>query len=577
MEKTIELHVAQTPMMQRGENNHLEYGWSEELQEQILQFHFQLLRCNSKTQENLANRLESILQTCIENQEQIHLGKYQELMITMYKMIGYTRDIIHGKGEIVLAYMQILIWYKFYPELAKFALKCFVHCDEMHPYGSWKDIKYFCNYCIQCGYTEEFPLIQYALFLVTNQLRLDEISTSKTLLAKWIPREKSKKFGWIFDKLSELYFPKYFETAKTPEQKIPARLKAKTEYRRIISKLNKLLHTVQIKQCDNQWSSIDHSKTTSITMITQKKAFLNLTHGFEPRVRSLKEDRIHCAKNLHDLILNKSESINGKRVGLNTFTKNALRLLQNRGSQMEIDLLNLQWKNFTCQFSDLGPMIAMVDCSDFMQSNDNANPYCSALALGCLIAEKSTLGKRVLVFNEKPSWHNLDMCDTFTSMIESIKSVEKSPSTNFYNALDIILDAVVEKKLTSDDVSGMVLVILSDMQVTNKENAFDVNTLYDTMKEKYAETGIRICGTGYEPPHILFWNLRSTTGFPCLSDEKNVTMISGYHPSILRRFSDKITRGFRGGNPWTTLIESMNKNRYKCMENKIKTELGFFE
>ena len=562
---------------QCGENNHLEYGWSADLQEQIIQFNFQLTRCNSKIQEDLSKRLESILKNCTLNKECMHLGKYQELMITLYKMIGYTRDIVDGKGEYTLAYMQILVWYKFYPELAKFALQCFVQCDDVHQYGSWKDIKYFCNYCIKLGYNEDFPLIQHTLSLATNQLRLDQTNESKTLLAKWIPREKSKKFGWIFDKLSELYFPHYLESAKTPEQKITARMKAKTEYRRILSKLNKLLDTVQIKQCENQWSNIDHSKTTSITMLSQRKAFLNLSRSYDPRIRSFKEDRIQCAANLHHLISKNDSTINGKRVGLNIFAKTALRLLQNEGSRLELDLLNSQWRNYTRQVPDLKPMIAMIDCSNFMQRNDQCNPYCSAIALGCLIAEKSIFGKRVLTFSENPTWHNLDACDTFTSMVQSIKNGENGLSTNFYKALDIILDTIVEKNLTHDEASGLVLTILSDMQINKEEKIFDIGTLYDTMKEKYAETGIRICGKAYELPHILFWNLRSTTGFPCLGDEKNVSMTSGYHPSILRRFSEKECRGFKGSTSWTGLIESMNKKRYKCLENKIKTELGIFE
>ena len=43
--------------------------------------------------------------------------------------------------------MQIYTWYHFFPNLAQFAFKQFVIPDcKMHPYGSWKDIKCFCNY-----------------------------------------------------------------------------------------------------------------------------------------------------------------------------------------------------------------------------------------------------------------------------------------------------------------------------------------------------------------------------------------------------------------------------------------------
>jgi hypothetical protein len=561
---------------QYGEKKHLEYGWSKEIEENILQFSFQLTRCNSYRQIDLSKRLESILQSLVSNSICMHLGKYRELIITLYKLVGYSRDIIQGKGECDLSYMQIIIWYNFYPELAKYALRSFVILDdEQHPYGSWKDIKYFCNYCRDTfHYNEDHPLIQYCFSLVNHQLQMDVKSNSKSLLAKWIPREKSKKFGWIFDKLSDLYFPQYLDTAKTPEQKISAKLKARTEYRRIISNLNKELDTVQIKQCDNQWSKIDHSKTTSITMSKQSKSFLNLTLTLEPRPRSYEEDRIQCANNLNCLI--EKYEVNGKRVGLNTFTKNALRLIKNEGTQTEINLLNSQWRNYTRQFQDLGPIITMVDCSNSMQMNEKGNPFYTAIGMSCLIAEKSIIGRRILTFSETPLWHNLDDCDTFTKMVASISKCNQGLSANFDKALNIILDKIIEKKLTAEEVSGLILVILSDMQIQSK-NVADAACFSDSIKEKYSDAGLQICGKPYSPPHIIFWNLRSTNGFPCLSNEKNVTMISGYNPSILHRFCEKVSHGFKGSTPWLNLMDCMNKKRYRHLEDAIKKRIGFFE
>jgi Domain of unknown function (DUF2828) len=565
----MENPIAYTPT-QYGENKHAEYGWSEEIEETILQFSFQLIRCDNYRQIELSKRLEFILKQLVSNCNNMHLGKYQELMITLYKLIAYTRDIIQGKGECDLSYMQIVIWYKFYPELAKYALSRFMVLeDEQHPYGSWKDIKYFCNYCKDnFKYNEDHPLIDYCVSLVNNQLKVDLKNKSKSLLAKWIPREKSKKFGWLFDKLSQRYFSQYLDTAKTPEQKILARLKAKTEYRRIISKLNKEIDTVQIKQCDNQWSKINHSKTSSITMLKQSKAFLNLTVNLEPIPRSYEEDRIQCAKNLHYLI--EKDEMHGKCIGLNTFAKTASRLIKNGGTKMEFDLLNSQWRNYIYKFPDLAPMIAIIDGAN------SEDQFYTALGIGCLIAEKSSLGKRVLTCSENPIWHNLEMCNTFSSMIESIDSVESIPSANFYKALNVVFDNIIEKKLTQEEVSGLILVILSDMQI-EKENIFDTSTLYDSITEKYYDAGVQICGKPYEPPHIIFWNLRSTNGFPCLSNDKNVTMISGYHDSILKRFCEKESHSLKGSTPWLTLVHCMRKKRYQPLENMIKKELGFFE
>jgi hypothetical protein len=54
-------------------------------------------------------------------------------------------------------------------------------------------------------------------------------------------------------------------------------------------------------------------------------------------------------------------------------------------------------------------------------------------------------------------------------------------------------------------------------------------------------------------------------------------MISGYNPTFLNRFNEKICNGIQTITPWLGLFESMNRQRYKYMENKIKRELIFFE
>ena len=64
-------------------------------------------------------------------------------------------------------------------------------------------------------------------------------------------------------------------TANTEARRQKAVLKCKTEYRKILSAINKQIDTVQIKQCSHHWSEIEPSKQTSITMHKQKKAFLN--------------------------------------------------------------------------------------------------------------------------------------------------------------------------------------------------------------------------------------------------------------------------------------------------------------
>ena len=570
-----------TPM-QLGENGHQEYSWSSQLTEKILQLSFQFTRCDSTTIESLSSELKHTLRNLIGGFKngQIAYETYKESMTVLYKMIGHTRDIIDGKGEYELSYMQIFTWNEFFPELAKYALLKFVSSEE-HPYGSWKDIKYFCNYCFQHGMKVQDPLMQYAFSLINLQISDDVSGSTATpsLAAKWVPREKSRKFGWIFQELALSYFIHYLYSANTPEQQARAALKCKTQYRKLISGLNRKLDTVQIKQCANQWSSIDHKKTTSITISKQKQAFLNVTSTGNKR--SELEDRIVCADNFKNLIRKAASGeieIKGKRVGMSQFTVQALDLIQRKKDaksqevfdtiQLETDLLNSQWRDNSSQTGSLGAMIAMLDFSGSM----DGDPQYVATALGCRIAEKSTLGKRVITFSNNPSWHNLDGADTFMSMVEVLQSGELGLSTNFMKAFDLILNAIIEKKLTPAQVSGMILVIFSDMQI-NESDGGDTGSLYEVMTEKYAAAGMRLYGEPFIPPHMLFWNLRSTTGFPCLSNTKNVTMMSGFSPALLNLFCEKGIDALNTCTPWSSLIEMLNNPRYKCLEDRISETL----
>ena len=43
-----------------------------------------------------------------------------------------------------------------------------------------------------------------------------------------------------------------------------------------------------------------------------------------------------------------------------------------------------------------------------------------------------------------------------------------------------------------------------------------------------------VCGEPYPAPRIIFWNLRSSVGFPVAADTPNTQMISGFSPALLK-------------------------------------------
>ena len=150
--------------LQFGENNHLEYSWSTEFRERIVQFYFQVTQ---STNDNNIENLKYIYRTLIEDMFNMSPRRWNatyiqkdtlQMATTLYKLIGQTRDIISGKGLYNLSYMMIAEWARYsivgpleYREvceyLAREALTSFVKIESVnHPYGSWKDMKYFSNY-----------------------------------------------------------------------------------------------------------------------------------------------------------------------------------------------------------------------------------------------------------------------------------------------------------------------------------------------------------------------------------------------------------------------------------------------
>lgn len=571
---------------QLGENGHVEYGWSNDIKERMLQFSFQLTRTKDKSQlDKLSKILYDILLFLsgkVKSSSLVDKAKGIEYLSIMYRLIGQTRDIIDGKGEYSFTYMMIYTWYSFYPELAMYAIKCLVDFGDngkTHQYGSWKDIKYFCQYCMDkdAGVNYDHELIKYSVQLMNSQLRMDANAEAEanaqersiSLCARWIPREKSK-FGWLYSSLANDYFNEYIKSAKSFNSLKKASLKCMTEYRKLIGTLNKKLDTLQIKQCDKRWSEIDFNKVTSISTAKQKKALLNITK--DGNQRSEEEDRIECAKHFKEriqLAVSGEKEIKGKRLGMEEFTRQALHLLsqQKNGDenyQSEIDLLNSQWRDNSSMTGSLDKMIAMVDVSGSM----SGDPLRVAVALGIRVAEKSTLGRRVMTFSENPTWCNLENHTDFVDMVNAVSRADWGYNTDFYKALKLILNAIEEKKLCHEEVEGMVLAIFSDMQIDSNGNVG--LKMFDTIKEEYACAGIRLHGKPFNPPHILFWNLRSTNGFPCLSTVENASMMSGFNPSLLNLFCEKGIDALQSCSPWGIFLESLENERYKILGDKIK-------
>jgi hypothetical protein len=141
-------------------------------------------------------------------------------------------------------------------------------------------------------------------------------------------------------------------------------------------------------------------------------------------------------------------------------------------------------------------------------------------------------------------------------------------------AFDMILNAIIEKKLKPVEAKGFILAVFSDMQFDEARGG-DMDTIYEVMTKKYADAGRSLHGEPYELPHLLFWNMTAGFGFPVLSTFKNTSFVSGYNPSQLNLFCEKGLDFLSTMTPWSLFVQSVDKPRYKCMELKMMEFFGY--
>ena len=192
---------------------------------------------------------------------------------------------------------------------------------------------------------------------------------------------------------------------------------------------------------------------------------------------------------------------------------------------------------------------------------DEGLPLYSAIGLGIRLSETSRFKNRILTFHESPSWVIMNDSYSFCDKVRTIQHAPWGMTTNFYKAMDLILDTIVHHNIPPSEVSDMVLAVFSDMQMD--QGAHDGRTVSETIRQKYHDAGMSSqYREPYTPPHILWWNLRTTSGFPEISSSKNTTMLSGFSDALLNAFFEKGTEALNDFTPKKMIYDILDKERY---------------
>lgn len=458
-------------------------------------------------------------------------------------MAFQARDIRGGKGERDIFYAMIEFIAAKFPHKASDIIRL------IPEYGCWVD----CWHLWSRNASLRPVIGDLVKWIFFEDLWKLENGKSVSLLAKWIPREKSK-----FHDIATEFATKFYPDIELLDDKFRA-------YRQACSKLNKKLDTTEVKMCGNTWADIKPASVPGKLLSKSTKAFLNETKSHGLRYPD-SEDRMACREHFIEY---KTKALKGevKMKGAdvvyphNLVEKYLSYSTYNAPSADEDDFIEAQWRAIRDDAAAKGKLGRAVAMSDFSGSMAGT-PMAVSMALGLLISEVTHPAFRgnFLAFDTKPYWINVSDKATLKEKVHYARKYAQGLSTNFLGACKLILDRMIECKVPVEDAPED-LIVLTDM-------GFDAAMGTPGGKSKAWETHLEIIRrsfelSGYKAPRIVLWNLRAEyKDFHAKANEEGVCVLSGWSPSILKA----ITSGkVETTTPYQILREVLDDARYDAV------------
>jgi hypothetical protein len=484
-----------------------------------------------------------------------------DLLVLMFQ----TRDIRGGKGERDLFHIMMKTFLNNFPEHA------YKIIEFIPEYGYWQDLWEIYE-MVTASVKEDICKI------VKVQFEKDRTAETPSLLAKWLPREKSK-----YNDLA-----KHFATILFPDVPTKDSLHLRS-YRQAVSELNRKIQTTEIKMCGKIWSAIEPRKVPGRLMKKCKKAFLN--EKKKGRDESLRypdnKDRMECREHfqayIEDLKSGK-EVAKGANVlmphelvkecyndGYDVYESEDEDSNKNKKITYTDDLIQEQWnsiKNATKLGGGLEKCVFMCDFSGSMAGN----PMLVSLGLGILGSEitAAPFAEHILTFDAEPKWHSFTACKTLREKINSISGLGQGLNTDFQKACELILKKLVEHKVPVEEAPTE-LIVLTDMGFDAARN---VNSGYNIKKQEGWETHFQMIRKsfeeqGYKPPRIVCWNLRADfKDFHSKADEVGVVNLSGWSASAFKALQ---TSGVDILTPEAMVRKILDDERYNPIRKLAET------
>lgn len=523
-----------------------------------------------------------------------------------------TRDVRGGKGirDVTKSMINHLL------ELDQWRPLMLDLLELVPEYGSWRDLKMLALQWI----AGRDDVVDRILSLFHNQLvtdaRLLNPEDSPSLAAKYAPREchNNPAEKVLAKKLAERMFPEC--------TLLSARLR---NYRQLISRLNRLIDTTEVKMCGKHFADIEPGKVAGRCLQKNMKAFLNQPSSYSspahPRPSS-SPDRLACQLHFEDHFakaargeakLNGSKTVyphelikkifnsttTGHRRSYSYYDEDADPSSFTKMSQQEKDAVIGVWNqmvNDARASGGLGRSLAMCDFSGSMQSSasNGDTPYWVSMALGLLISEVTTqeFKDTFLTFDSTPTFHKLPKGDIFTRVASIHAGLAQGTSTDFQKAMDLVLSRLKATRCKPGDEPEN-LIVLTDMNwdqaCASHETSYYTGNKYrhnvktdgwqthvEMIRESFRRAGEDMWGCeadgglgGLKMPRIVIWNIAATSSdFHAQADTEGVVMLSGWSPSLFKVLQKE---GVVTQTPYTALRVQLDDERYDPVRERMKS------
>lgn len=489
-----------------------------------------------------------------------------DMLVVAYSLIGYTRDILHGKGERDISYMFIWVWYQYFPLLAKQALRSFVFLKDinkksMHvrPYGSWKDIKYFAQYIYDRTRNKNHVLIEYCVELFAKEidrlmkkehhLNVQEKSSDQKLhdhyaylAVKWCPRERGKH-KWLFQKIVS----KYMELREMSRILMSVSLERRS-FRKILAMLSGKVQVIEQYLAGRKAEEID---CQHISIFSKLKYFWALYTNCNTE---FKKKYVSFHQKTTDNPFSKYSAL-----PLPLLMKRAIEIntMQYKLDSVPRQIIQLFWSKIQTK-AGLKSTLPIVDVSRHMEES---NDLYEAIALGIYISEHTTTFRdQVMLYSGKIVIVDLSNCKDFCEKVNTIMHSYHGDQGSFQSVIDVIsivTNEIVEVFNVSPTMASKVTFV------------FISNYFLDSYVNQFAE---QLCSQ----PKLIFYRVSNLNHRDYLSTaKKNVIQFSGNQPKLLvwNLSRKKVTKNTMFQPSSLHVYHQILKSkRYKYMANDILNE-----